>query len=269
MATAHRVPLRLQPIGCLTKGGAMLAQIVGTLLTWSTVMSVQTILGPGLRPGSPAGQAFEFFAALPITTADSALASIRPKPVGAEEKRRALAELPTEGELRPTAGDMVKLKSLRRVLIYHKREAVFEVKVIDVPQAAVVLHARSVVLVSRPALRLVSALELQAIVAHEIGHEFFWDQEQARTGSDAHRRHELELRCDAIAILTLLHLGLDPASLVSAAQKLTRFNEQLGMTTDFGGYPTTAEREQFARAIIDLHRHRGLNAVETRLASQR
>jgi len=29
------------------------------------------------------GRAFEFFAALPITTADSALASIRPKPIDA------------------------------------------------------------------------------------------------------------------------------------------------------------------------------------------
>ena len=74
----------------------MHAQIIGTLLTWSAVVSVQTILGAGLRPGSPAEQAFEFFAALPITTADSALATIRPKPIGAEEKRRALAELPTK-----------------------------------------------------------------------------------------------------------------------------------------------------------------------------
>ena len=188
----------------------MHAQIIGTLLTWSAVVSVQTISGAGLPPGSPAEQAFEFFAALPITTVDSALATIRPNPIGAEEKRRALAELPTKGELRPTAGDTAKLESLRRVLIYHKREAVFEVKVVDVPQAAVVLYARSVVLVSRPALRLVSALELQAIVAHEMGHEFFWE-EHARNGRDARTRHELELRCDAIAILTLLQLGLDPA----------------------------------------------------------
>ena len=240
----------------------MHAQIVGTLLTWSAVVSVQTILGAGLRPGSPAEQAFEFFAALPITTADSALATIRPRPIGAEEKRRALAELPMKGELRPTAGDMAKLKRLRPVLIYHKREAVFEIKVIDVPQAAVVLHARSVVLVSRPALRLVTALELQAIVAHEMGHEFFREEEHARNESDVRTRHELELRCDAIAILTLLHLGLDPASVVSAAQKLTRFNELLGMTTDSEQYPTTAEREQFTRAIVDLVRHRGLGVTQ-------
>ena len=44
----------------------------------------------------------------------------------------------------------------------------------------------------------------------------------------------------------------------SAAQKLTRFNEQIGMTTDWEQYPTTAEREQFTRAIVDLLRHREL-----------
>ena len=92
----------------------MHAQIIGTLLTWSAVVSVQTTLGAGLPPRSPAEQAFEFFAALPITTVDSALATIRPNPIGAEEKRRALAELPTKGELRPTAGDTAKLESLRR-----------------------------------------------------------------------------------------------------------------------------------------------------------
>ena len=94
---------------------------------------------------------------------------------------------------------------MQRVLIYHKRQDVFEAKVIDLPEAGIVLHARSILLISRPALRLLSAAELQAVVAHEVGHEYFWTEfEHLRDGRDGRARQELELRCDAIAVLTLL-----------------------------------------------------------------
>jgi len=227
---------------------------VGTLLASWVLGFLQTVSAAGPPLGSPAEEALRFFAALPGTPVESALASIRPAPVGAEEKRHILSNLPAEGELRPAPGEAVKLATLRRVLIYHKREEVFEVKLIDLPQAAVVIHARSIVLISRPALRLVSALELQAIVAHEIGHEYFWEEyERARAEPDSRALRVLELRCDGIAVLTLLELGLDPAAVVSAARKLTRFNESVGPAAD-AGYPTVAEREQLTRALVEKYR---------------
>jgi hypothetical protein len=67
-------------------------------------------------------------------------------------------------------------------------------------------------------------------------------------------RQELELRCDAIAILTLLELHLDPGQLISAVRKITRFNERLGATVKTSDYPTTAERAQLIRRIVDAHR---------------
>ena len=50
-------------------------------------------------------------------------------------------------------------------------------------------------------------------------------------------RREVELRCDAFAVLTLLQLDLDHALVVSVAQKLTRFNEPIGIRTDAEQYP--------------------------------
>ena len=68
-------------------------------------------------------------------------------------------------------------------------------------------------------------------MAHEVGHEYLWSEfEHLRDGRDAPPRQELELRCDAIAVLTLLELGLDPGELVSAVRKVTRFNEGIGAT---------------------------------------
>ena len=237
----------------------MRAQIVGTLVIWWLVLSLPAIAASQLPSDSPSERAFRFFEALPMTTVELAFQALRPEPIRIEDKQHALATLPVEGEARPTASEAAKLESLRRVLIYHKLENVFEVRVVDLRQAAAVLHARSIVLVARPALRLLSALELQALVAHEIGHEYFWEQE-LHLRKDPQARRELELRCDAIAILTLLQLDLDPSLVVSAALKLTRFNERLGMRIDAEQYPSVAERERFARAILNLVRSRRLAA---------
>ena len=100
---------------------------------------------------------------------------VRPAAVTLVEKQRVLEGLPPEGDIAALdAGQRRKLAAARRVLALHGREGVYELKVIDVPEAAVALHARVVVLVSEAALDLIDAEELQALVAHEVGHEYFW-----------------------------------------------------------------------------------------------
>jgi hypothetical protein len=244
------------------------AQIVGTLIVCWLVGSPEA---PAYsQPTSPADRAFGFIAALRTTTVASALESLRPTPISPDEKRRARSRLPPEGELQPTHDEAAKLANLQPVLIYHKRQDVFEAKVIDLPQAGIVLHARSILLISRPALRLLSATELQAAVAHEAGHEYFWTEfERLRDGRDARARQELELRCDAIAVLTLLELGLDPAHLTSAIRKVTRFNEMLGATIKPGDYPTATERGQFIRRIVEALRQPAMGNKPSRVTAPR
>lgn len=237
----------------------MRAQIVGTLVIgW--FVSQQLVSAADWRPGSPADHAFRFFASLSARNLDinAALHAIRPQPIGVHDKRRVVLELPEVGEVQPTAAEAAKLASLQRVLIYHKRHDVFEIKVIDAPQAAAVLHARAVLLLTRPLIGLLSALELQAVVAHEAGHEYFWvDYDVIRDGLDARARQELELRCDAVAVLTLLELGMNPAPLISAMQKMTGFNERLGAKPNDERYPTKDERVRFARAIAGVYARLG------------
>ena len=232
----------------------MHAPIARTLLMgWLASVAFQHVdAGAEWRPGSPADRAFQFFASFsaPHVDVGGTLEAIRPLPIGVHEKRRVLLALPSEGELRPTDEEAAKLTSLQKVLIYHHRYQVFDLKVVDVPHAAVALYARAVLLFSRPALRLLSAAELQAMVAHEAGHEYFWSEYEAvRRRGDARARQELELRCDGIAVLTLLELGLDPAAVSSATEKLTRFNEQFGANPNDQLYPTMDERAQFVRAL--------------------
>jgi hypothetical protein len=176
----------------------------------------------------------------------------RPAPVSAEDKARALSVLPLEGEVTDfTASARQKLAALTTVLRATGRESVYAIKVIDVPFAAIGIHARAVIIISEPALTLLDAAELQALVAHEVGHEYVWTEyERSFRLADRSRLKDLELVCDGIAIVTLHRLGMDVSRLMSGLHKISRFNrEEFGPANNERDYPTLAQRQAFARAM--------------------
>ncbi|HSB61320.1 MAG TPA: hypothetical protein VLI67_06350 [Vicinamibacteria bacterium] len=202
--------------------------------------------------GSVLEAALQFFTRhYPAGTVER-LASLRPPPLGPAEREGVLATLPPEGEVLDLDADQRrKLAAARRVLELHGRGAVYVVKVIDVPQAAVALHARAVLLVSEPALDLLDEEELQALFAHEVGHEYFWGEYlRARQEKDRRRRQTLELLCDGLAILTLRGAGMGPRPLTSALEKVLRYNrDRFGAALNEGDYPAIGERRRFARRL--------------------
>ena len=179
------------------------------------------------------------------------LQSARPGCIPPFVKARLLRTLPITGEAKPTANGRSKLSAIDCVLEYHARKTVFVVKVIVVNQAFMGLHGRSILLISGRALELLTAEELRAVVAHEIGHEYFWEdyQSAARLG-DPGKMRELELRCDAVAVLTLLILGADPAALLSGVSKLESYNRLAGATGNVHCYVSMKERTGFVRALV-------------------
>lgn len=202
--------------------------------------------------GSPLEAALHFFTREGAGALLARLESVRPTPVSPAERARVLAALPGEGEVVALEADhRDRLAAARRVLALHGREAVYVVKVIEVPQAAVALHARTVVLISRPALGLLDAEELQALVAHEIGHEYFWrEYHEARHARDRSRLRTLELLADGLAIVTLHRAGLDHAPLTSGLEKMIRYNhDRFGRASNHDDYPDVGERRSFARSL--------------------
>ena len=179
------------------------------------------------------------------------LVAARPAAVSAADKARTLSMLPETGEIvNLNEGARRKLASLGPLLRMAGRESIYEFKVIDLPQAVMGLHARAVVLISAPALRLLDADELQALLAHELGHEYLWSEYERRTAlGEATHVKELELVCDGIAIVMLRELRLDASRLITAIEKLTRFNQRFGKPIKEASYPTIAERRAFARAV--------------------
>ena len=222
------------------------------VFTPSESASMLSALRNGSRlSDSPAARALAFFDARTPGSPVEVLKALRPSPATLTARQLALASLPPEGDVQPDRKEQVKLNALGPVLEFHERDRVFTIKVIDVPQAYLNLHAGTVLVISRRALKLLSAPELQAAVAHEIGHEYFSaDYDRAREETDLASLHEIELRCDAIAVLTGFALNLDADDLGRAVKKLTRFNERVGATANAASYPTIEQRETFVRALI-------------------
>ena len=230
------------------RGGLVVGlALIGAFISETAVSARET--------DSPTTAALNFFAGLPYGDIGIALRSLRPPQIGPAERTRALALLPNKGELEPNGAERRKLAMLEAVLKYHERSNM-EIKVVDLPYAAIAIHQRAVLLVSRLALRLLSAGELQAAVAHEIGHEYFWSEYERTDTSPAASRQTIELKCDGIAALTLLALGLDVSRLNSAMNRIIKFNRSIGITTDEAGYPTLRERDIFVHTLLKMQRDR-------------
>jgi len=180
--------------------------------------------------------------------------SVRPTPVSEAERGRILTMLPTEGDMRDlNTAQLRKLASVQRVLELHRRETVYVVKVVELPQGAVALHARAVVLVSEPALDLLDAEELQALVAHEVGHEYFWGEyARARRDNSRSSLRRLELLCDGFAAITLERAGVNPKRLTSALEKIVRYNrDRLGVALNEEDYPAGSQRRRFVGRLVE------------------
>jgi hypothetical protein len=180
----------------------------------------------------------------------------RPAP-SPREREMVIRTLPEEGELIPTAHEAAKLAHIRHVLAFHGRKHDMELRLITLGGLAFVgLHARTVLLISREALELLDTDELLALMAHELGHDYVWDEyEEARQGRDTRRLQELELWCDAIAIIAMDRLGIETERLVSAATKLVRYNERIMGPSDDARYVPLEQRVWFIRAVARLTTH--------------
>jgi len=150
----------------------------------------------------------------------------RPAPVPPAVRAQVLAELPSKGEVRDLSpSERRKLAALTPVLDVAQRRSVYAIKVIDVPHAFIGIHERSVILITRSALEVMSEDELRAALSHETAHEYVHgDYERARIDTRRGRLQDLELVCDIIAVLTLRAVGQEALALPAVIEKILRFN---------------------------------------------
>jgi Zn-dependent protease with chaperone function len=218
-------------------------------------VSVNAVAQEGKRPTDPAAQAaLRYFESIRVTDFETLLRQLRLPAPPPSVRARVIKNLPVEGILRPTTQEAAKLEALLPVLAFHEREHDIELRLGTAGGLAVVgLYARTVLLITREALLLLDTNELLAIGAHELGHEYVWDDyEEAQREGNAKRLQELELRCDGFAVITMAALRVAPERLVSAATKLARHNERkFGEPID-ERYVPLDQRIRFTRCIAKL-----------------
>jgi hypothetical protein len=203
--------------------------------------------------GKSGVRAFQYFARTGQRSWDDYLKSIRPAAVSADKKARSLAMVRKEDVIEPSANRQAKLDVLRPVLAYLERDTGIEVKILRLRLAWAGFLGGAAVLISEEAIDLLTAEELQAVVAHELAHEYFsGEYEVARASNQYDMVKEIELRCDAISIITMEGLRLDSGALLSGVAKLTKFNERRGFPNNPNLVPSVEDRTHFSHAVVEL-----------------
>lgn len=193
-----------------------------------------------------------FFAKIEERNLDDYLKRVRLPQAAEAVKTEALRQLANVETFSPSEKTKAKLALLMPILKYHERDTVMEIRIINLREAFVGLRGRSVLLISEPALSILLPEELQAAVAHELGHEYFWRETlEAQRQKQYELLREIELRSDAIAVIALHRLGIDPGKLISAITKVRAFNMQL-VSLDSPQYPLLPERTGFIRAMSEF-----------------
>jgi hypothetical protein len=230
-----------------------IAQILFLVLAVNVCSFGQTIK-TAAAPNSVTLKAFSYFKQIEGGRFDDYLSRIRPIALAPELRARVLKMLSKDDLVLPSAQGRAKLEALEPILKYHRRNSVIELRVLRAPTATAVFLAGAAVLITEPALEILTAEELQAVVAHELGHEYYWNEfEVARHNRDYAEMQELELRCDGIAVTTLVHLGLEPTSLVSAIAKLNKYNAHPGFTSGQNQtYVSFNDRVAFIHRMIEF-----------------
>lgn len=230
----------------------MRATTILNLILALTISSSGQARPANLKPGSPEAKALAFFERIEDRRFDDFLNRIRLPRVSEAHMVDVLERIP-ESEVVGASDRMKgKLAALESILRYHQREYSMGIRVIRAHEAFVRVQGRAVLLISEPALNLLPVSELQAVVAHELGHEYFWAEYfEARQQRKHELIREIELRCDGIAVITLLRLGLNPAKLVSALDRIRSFNARI-VPIDPLYHPQPDRRSRFIRAMIEM-----------------
>src|SRR5215510_16511241 len=142
-----------------------------------------------------------------------------------------------------------EVEKLRRlaapILTLHQQTGVIELLVFSDDQIYIALVGGWSLAVSTRALLRLTEEELQAAVAHEVGHIYTMvEAYYAERAKDDAKLRETELLADAVSALTMKALRKDPASLLRVIEKeLSRLAAQGTVALTDASHPTTESRK--------------------------
>src|SRR5262249_20316712 len=143
-------------------GGNMIKQAaIALILTLGlTLNSFGQTANPKASLGPIAKKTMEYFSQIEEGRFDDFLRRIRPAKLSPELKAHALSILVKGDLVKPSAEGQAKLTALGPVLQYHERNTFIELKVLRVPTATTAFLAGAAVLITEPAIEILSTEEL-------------------------------------------------------------------------------------------------------------
>lgn len=172
-----------------------------------------------------------WFTGKSIAQIKSDLARLRPEAVNPSDKAFLMKNLPLVNAENRTR-DQRQLDELHarleRTLRLFERRGVVEVILFRHKEPIVYSKPGVVTLISTEVLKTVGDDDaaLNGVIAHELAHELVAiDLYQATKSGNNVRLRELELFCDAVAVVVLLDQKLDPAGFAHALRRITSHSE--------------------------------------------
>ncbi|HKQ73647.1 MAG TPA: M48 family metalloprotease [Blastocatellia bacterium] len=178
-----------------------------------------------------------------------------------------LNEIIKRKELTVISGGVERLKAaLQPALAYHERDGKLPIYLVRSEQPKAYVAERAALIITTKLTLIASEAELRGIVAHELAHEYFWEErDQAFKEKDESLLREIELFCDAVAAITLKEIGDDPACYARALERMTYIGITAGNVTrsKTKTHPSLDERVKLNRWIC-----KQLSQITTTAASE-
>jgi hypothetical protein len=141
---------------------------------------------------------------------------------------------------------------LRQVLHLHGRSGELELFLFDDDFPSPTLWRGCVLLIPNGLAEPLYDGELAGIFAHELGHSYFEDEMAAAVRTQDFRdMRVVELKCDAVALLSLKLLGHDPALYLRGLRTIEDLNKRKGRSKGKPqSHPELVERAQLSQRFI-------------------
>ncbi len=233
----------LRPVGFINNGTATgqvpKARLLSNTLVLLMALSfgVTSVLAQDPKM-SEITRAESGFSGRSLAEINLALAKMRPEPVSQSDKlilERGLPILTDRNRIENPRQLSLLYARAETTLRFCHRYGVVDLILFRHREPIVYSHAGAVLAISTEVLKIIGDNDaaLAGIVAHELAHEYVALQmlSAIRTG-DLSKIRELELFCDAVAVVVLLDLGLDPAHYSRALQRIARHSQAAAALND-------------------------------------
>lgn len=148
-------------------------------------------------------------------------------------------------------------RAAKKVLEYHGLSNHCSIVAFEFAVPTVFTYQLRSISFSSKALEILSEDEISALVAHEVGHLYLAkDLADARIKEDARAARIAELKCDAIALITLKNLGIKPVKLISAVKKLIKVREDSGFKYLSEQSASVKDRKSLIKIFLERSKNR-------------